>query len=68
MLHPQDKTYTPRVINVCKHLQKLDGLPVIREAEECKEEDAEVSDEGSDLDEDEYNDPENQEIIKTLLI
>ena len=39
-----------------------DGL--VRDAEE----DAEESDDGSELDEDEYNDPENQEIIKTLLI
>ena len=33
-----------------------------------QEEDAEESDDNSELDEDEYNDPENQEIIKTLLI
>ena len=53
---------------MCKQLVKLDGSPVIRELEEDMEEDAAESDESSDLDEDEYNDPENQEIIKTLLI
>ena len=47
---------------------KLDGLPVIRDREEDLEEDAEESDDSSELDENEYNDPENQEIIKTLLI
>ena len=47
---------------------KLDGLPVIRDGEEDLEEDAEESDDSSELDENEYNDPENQEVIKTLLI
>ena len=64
----QEKTYTSRVITVCKQLVKLDGVPVIREGAEDQEEDAEESDDNSELDEDEYNDPENQEIIKTLLI
>ena len=47
---------------------KLDGLPVFRDGEEDLEEDAEESDDSSELDENEYNDPENQEVIKTLLI
>ena len=60
--------YNYKVINYLLSLKKLDGYPVIREGGE-EEEIYEVdSDESSELDEDLFNDPTTQEIIKTLVL
>ena len=49
-------------------LQKLDGVPVIRGDKEEEEEAAADSDDASDLDEELYNDPDTQEIIRNLVL
>ena len=61
-------SYTSKVINILLSLTKLDGNPVIRDTGE-KEEIAEDDDsDSSELDEELYNDPATQEIIKTLVL
>ena len=48
-------------------LTKLDGNPVIRDTGE-KEEEEDADSDSSELDEELYNDPATQEIIKTLVL
>ena len=57
-----------QVIHYLLPLKKLDGFPVIRESNEEDEDDGEDSSESSELDEELYNDPATQEIIKTLVL
>ena len=57
-----------KVIHYLLPLKKLDGYPVIRESNEEDEDDGEDSSESSELDEELYNDPATQEIIKTLVL
>ena len=57
-----------QVIHYLLPLKKLDGYPVIRESNEEDEDDGEDSSESSELDEELYNDPATQEIIKTLVL
>ena len=65
----QATTYNPQqVINVLLPLKRLDGFPVVRENDEEEEDKGEESSESSDLDEELYNDPTTQEIIKTLVL
>lgn len=64
----EEGNYTYKVIHVLLALTKLDGNPVIREGGEEEEEVGDDSDEGSELDEELYNDPTTQEIIKTLVL
>ena len=60
--------YNNKVVKSLLELKKLDGYPVIRGSQEEEEEDNEDSDEVSDLDEELYNDPTTQEIIRTLVL
>ena len=57
-----------QVIHYLLPLKKLDGYPVIRESNEEDDDDGEESSESSELDEELYNDPATQEIIKTLVL
>ena len=60
--------YNNRVVKSLQELKKLDGYPVIRGSQEEAVEDNVDSDEASDLDEELYNDPTTQEIIRTLVL
>ena len=60
--------YNAKVVRTLLELKKLDGFPVIRGGQEEEEEDNDDSDEVSDLDEELYNDPTTQEIIRTLVL
>ena len=60
--------YNNRVVKSLQELKKLDGYPVIRGNQEEDVEDDDSSDEASDLDEELYNDPTTQEIIRTLVL
>ena len=64
----EEGNYNNKVINILLTLKKLDGYPVIREGGEEEEVYEADSDESSDLDEELFNDPTTQEIIKTLLL
>ena len=63
----EDGNYIKKVISVLLPLTKLDGNPVIRDSGEKEEEEDDDTD-SSDLDEELYNDPATQEIIKTLVL
>ena len=64
----EEGNYNYKVISILLTLTKLDGYPVIRDTGEEEEEYEADSDESSELDEELYNDPTTQEIIKTLLL
>jgi len=64
----EDGTYTAKVINILLALTKLDGNPVIRDSGEMEEEEVDDDSDSSELDEELYNDPATQEIIKTLVL
>ena len=64
----EDGNYNKKVIHYLLALKKLDGYPVIRESNEEEEDKGEESSDSSDLDEELYNDPATQEIIKTLVL
>ena len=64
----EEGNYNYKVISILQTLKKLDGYPVIREGGEEEEVYEADSDESSDLDEELFNDPTTQEIIKTLLL
>ena len=64
----ESEEYNDRVIRCLLELKKLDGYPVIRKGQEEEEEDNDDSDNTSELDEELYNDPATQEIIKTLAL
>ena len=57
-----------QVINILLALTKLDGNPVIRDSGEMEEEEVDDDSDSSELDEELYNDPATQEIIKTLVL
>ena len=57
-----------QVIHYLLLLKNLDGFPVIRHTDEEEEDMGELSSDSSDLDEELYNDPTTQEIIKTLVL
>ena len=57
-----------QVISVLLSLTKLDGNPVIRDTGEKEEEEEDADSDSSELDEELYNDPATQEIIKTLVL
>ena len=56
------------MINILLALTKLDGNPVIRDSGEMEEEEVDDDSDSSELDEELYNDPATQEIIKTLVL
>ena len=56
------------MISVLLPLTKLDGNPVIRDSGEKEEEEVDDDSDSSELDEELYNDPATQEIIKTLVL
>ena len=56
------------MISVLLSLTKLDGNPVIRDTGEKEEEEEDADSDSSELDEELYNDPATQEIIKTLVL
>ena len=62
------QSFLIQVIHYLLPLKKLDGYPVIRESNEEDDDDGEESSESSELDEELYNDPATQEIIKTLVL
>ena len=64
----EDGNYNKKVIHYLLALKKLDGYPVIRESNEEEEDKGEESSDSSDLDEELYNDPATQEIIKPLVL
>ena len=64
----EDGTYIRKVISVLLPLTKLDGNPVIRDTGEKEEEEEDDDSDSSELDEELYNDPATQEIIKTLVL
>ena len=57
-----------KVINILLALTKLDGSPVIRDSGEMEEEEVDDDSDSSELDEELYNDPATQEIIRTLVL
>ena len=64
----EDGNYIKKVISVLQPLTKLDGNPVIRDSGEKEEEEEDDDSDSSELDEELYNDPATQEIIKTLVL
>ena len=64
----EDGSYVSKVISVLLSLTKLDGNPVFRDTGEKEEEEEDDDSDSSELDEELYNDPATQEIIKTLVL
>ena len=64
----EEGIYNNKVISILLTLTKLDGYPVIRDTGEEEEVYETDSDDSSVLDEELFNDPTTQEIIKTLLL
>ena len=64
----EDGSYVSKVISVLLSLTKLDGNPVIRDTGEKEEEEEDDDSDSSELDEELYNAPATQEIIKTLVL
>ena len=64
----EEGSYVAKVIGVLLSLTKLDGNPVIRDTGEQEEVAEDDDSDSSELDEELYNDPATQEIIKTLVL